>query len=110
MNSKKIVYSALAFSLFCLAGCPLGIAVAQEIPNYGPADFKTLLTGIAKAVTGLVGGLGTIMIIVAGIMYLTSGGSQERMGAAKKTLFYAVVGLAIALCADAIINFITNLM
>jgi len=113
MNTKKIIYSVVSFSLLLTAGglilaadpCPAGSVC---IPNYGPTDFCVLLTNIATAVTGLVGGLATVMILVSGIMFLTSGGSQERMGQAKKTLLYAIIGLAIALSASAIVLLITT--
>ena len=97
---NKVIKHVIVFvGLFCIASP----AMAITIPNYGPASFCALLTGVSNAVAGLVGAIGTIMIIVAGIFYLTSAGSPERTGVAKKTLIYAIAGLAIALSAGVIV-------
>lgn len=103
---KKAVAHIIVFAvLFCLA-FP---ALAQvTIPNYGPSNFCALLTNISVAIAGLVATIATIMIILAGIFYLTSAGSQERLTTAKKTLIYAIAGLAIALAAGAIIEIVKN--
>ena len=97
---KKIVAHVIASSIILGFSFPV---LAIEIPNYGPKDLCALLTGISSAVAGVVGTVGVIMIIVAGIFYLTSAGNPERIGVAKKTLIYAIVGIAIALSAGAII-------
>lgn len=54
----------------------------------------------------ILGALSVIMIIVAGIMYVTSGGSSDQVNKARHTLTYSVVGLIVALLALAIINFV----
>jgi len=43
----------------------------------------------------VVGPLAVIFIIIGGIMYMLSGGSKEAAERAKKTIIYAIVGLAI---------------
>lgn len=69
-----------------------------------------LLNGIIPAVAGIVGALSVIMIIVAGILYLTSAGSQEKMLTAKKALMYAIVGIVITLLAGAIVATIRSVI
>jgi hypothetical protein len=100
--NKKIITLVVLTGLFCVAG----FALAQvEIKDpLGGTTFPLLLGKIVKAVGGLIAILGTIMVIVAGIFYLTSAGSQERIGAAKKTLTYAIVGIAIGLAAQTIVD------
>jgi hypothetical protein len=39
-------------------------------------------------------------------MYATSAGEQSRVTQAKNTLFYAVIGLAVAFFAYAIVNWV----
>jgi hypothetical protein len=46
------------------------------------------------------------MIIVGGIRYVTSAGDSSKVKAAKDTIMYSVVGLAIAILAYAIVNFV----
>jgi len=82
-----------------------------NIPNpLGSNSFEELLTTIAAKVGELIAYLGVIMIIVAGILYLTSGGSTERMSKAKTALIYAIAGIAIGLAAQAIVAIIKNVL
>lgn len=101
---RKIIAHIVAFSVLACFAVPALATVT--IPNYGPRSFCALLTGIASAVAGLIATAGTVMIIVAGIFYLTSAGSPERIGVAKKTLIYAIVGIAISLAAGVIITIV----
>ena len=99
--NKKIASIIVFISLFCLAG----FALAVQIPNplTGVDSFGQLLTDkIIPAVAGVIASLATIMIIWAGILYLTSAGSPEKVGTAKKALIYAITGIVIAISAEAI--------
>jgi len=50
------------------------------------------------------------MIIVSGIMYLTSAGNPAKMENAKKAFFYAIAGIVISLTAEAITLTITGIL
>jgi hypothetical protein len=104
--NKKIIGLAIFVGLFCFASLSLG-----QITNpIGASDFSSLFKGIAVAVGKLVAGLAAIMVIVAGIIYLTSVGSPERVGLAKKALTYAIIGAAIALAAEGLVTYVAGLM
>ena len=105
--NKKIVSVIIFAGLFCSTSLVFG----QITSPIKYTTFDQLLTsGILPAVAGIVGSLGTVMLIVAGILYLTSAGSTERTGAAKKALIYAIVGIAIALAASAIAEIIKGIV
>lgn len=77
-----------------------------------PTSFKgveTLLQNAAQLLMGFVGALAVIFIIVGGIQYITSAGNSAGTEKAKKTITYAVIGLALALSTTAIINLINTL-
>ena len=95
-------------SLFVMAG--EGIAVVIGNPLVGVNNICQLLTNIINAVAGLFGAISVIMIIVAGLMYLLSAGSPERINKAKTALVYAIVGLAIAISAGAIVATIKSVI
>lgn len=105
--NKKIVCLVAFVDLFCTAHFAFGQGITNPI---GAGTFRELLTQIAGAVGTLVASLGIVMIIVAGILYLTSAGSPERIGTAKKALIYAIVGIAIGLAATAIVNIIKRII
>jgi hypothetical protein len=67
---------------------------------------------IAKEIVSLfsiiVGAVSIIMIIYGGFRYITSGGDSGRVGNAKNTLIYAIVGLVIVALAQLIVHFVLN--
>lgn len=89
-------------------GCPPGSIC---IPN--PLQEETV-EGVLAAITGLLRNiailLGTIMIIISGIQYLTSAGSEERATKAKKTMFYTVIGVVIVIAVDFIMRVIREIL
>lgn len=52
--------------------------------------------------------LAVIMIIVGGLMYVTSAGDPGKVAKAKTTIMIAVTGLVIGILASAIINFVID--
>lgn len=100
MNKKIVLYLAVFISLLTIANSVNAVPLVNPL---GVDNFCGLLTSIATAVAGLVGAISVIMIIVAGIMYLLSAGSPERITKARTALFYAIAGLAIAISAGAIV-------
>lgn len=61
---------------------------------------------IVTAILFLVGAFSVLMLIVGGVRYVISSGNQDQVQGAKNTIIYALVGLAIALLAYAIVQFI----
>ncbi|MBU4204629.1 pilin [Patescibacteria group bacterium] len=86
----------------------VSLATAAEITNPlgNTKDIKTLITKIADGVVVIIGPIATIMLIVAGILYLTSAGNPERINNAKTALIYAVIGIAVAISAKGVAEFI----
>jgi hypothetical protein len=58
----------------------------------------------------IVGTLGIIMLVVGGIMYLTSAGDDDRIKTAKKVVTFAIIGIAVSLAALVIVRQIANLL
>jgi len=75
-------------------------------PTGTTTDFNTLLTTIINIFSAIVGVIAVIMIIVGGLRYITSGGDSSKVGAAKQTLIYAIIGLVIVALAQLIVHFV----
>ena len=71
---------------------------ADRVPN--------ILTNIINIFSWIVGVVSVIMIIWGGFRYITSGGDQNGVTAAKNTILYAVVGLVIVALAQVIVQFV----
>ena len=53
---------------------------------------------------GLVGFLGVIGFAIAGILYLTAAGDDDRIQTAKKAMLWSIVGVIVALLGVVIIQ------
>jgi len=101
-NAKKISISFAVFvGLFLIASITSGQLIN---PLPGVNDFKDLILKITTTVSDLITGIGVIMIIVSGIMFLLSAGSPEKIKNAKTALTYAIVGIAIGVTARGIVQ------
>lgn len=56
----------------------------------------------------IVGVIAVIMIIWAGLRYITSGGDSGKVGNAKNTMVYAIIGLVVVALAQFIVNFVLD--
>ena len=56
----------------------------------------------------LTGSLSFLFIIIAGIQILTAYGDDEKLGTAKKTITYAIIGLLISILAYAIVSMLSS--
>lgn len=65
-----------------------------------------ILIKIAHLVALAVGIVAVIVIILGGIQYAISAGDPSKINTAKDTILYAIVGLVVALLAQAIITFV----
>lgn len=59
---------------------------------------------------GAIAVLGAFMLIVAGIMYMTSGGNPERIGKAKKFIYGTLAGVGLLVLARTIISILNEFL
>lgn len=69
-------------------------------------SIGTLIAAVIKIVLSVLGIVFIILIIYAGLSWMTSAGSEEKITKAKKTMAAAVIGLTIVLLAYAITAFV----
>jgi hypothetical protein len=85
----------------------LGVLVLPTVACAG--DLPSMAQAVSTAATSIGGPLIIVGWIIAGILYLTSAGSPERMGTAKKAIVAAVVGTVLVLIAAGASSFVGNL-
>ena len=66
---------------------------------------QTLLGRIINAFLGIAGSISLLMFVYGGFMWLTSGGSEDKIKKGRETLVWATLGLAIIFSAYALLNF-----
>lgn len=73
-----------------------------------PGDIWLVGLAILDILLRIGGMIAVVMIIVAGIRYMTALGNTEKTVSARKTAVNALIGLAITLVATAFVAFIGN--
>lgn len=93
-----------------------GLCSGAELETSGTArcgaadvgSFQATLERIVNILSIIIGVVAVIMIIFGGFRYITSGGDSTRVGNAKNTLIYAIIGLIIVALAQVIVRFVLN--
>lgn len=81
----------------------------DEILNNLISAPLTLEALVVKILNWLIGAsviLCVVMLIVSGFLYMTSGGNEDKVSKATKTLVNAIIGLVISFIAVMLVNFI----
>ena len=79
----------------------------KNLPNKSGVGTHELQT-ILQIVFAIAGALALLMIVVSGLRYILSGGDPNRISKAKDGIIYALIGLLIALTAEAIVSFVVK--
>ncbi len=76
----------------------------EDVPKL--QDLEMVFGKVVQAILGLAGIALFIMLIMGGFKYLTSGGDPKAVEEAKKTLTYAIGGIALIVLSFLILKFI----
>jgi len=106
---KKISYGAASL----IATMPF-VALAQfQTPSGTGLPAGSILGIITSGMNWLlilVGILGVIGFVIAGIIYLTAAGDEDQIAKGKKAMIYSIVGVIVALIGVVIIQAVQGLL
>lgn len=116
---KKILYAIAAWSTVVFPAAVL--AQTGEIPNTNLPKFEsTVLSGnagqvvvnliarVANILAAVVLAVAVLMILVSAWNFITAQGDTEKLGTARRTLVYALVGVAVAFLAFTLPTLVGN--
>lgn len=95
---KKIAYGVGSAALLMpvLAGAQFKKPATGETGLPDSTIYQIISNGM-KWLLGLVGIIGVIGFAIAGIMYLTAAGDEDRVKQAKNAMMMSIVGVIVAL-------------
>jgi hypothetical protein len=103
--ARKAAIHLSAFGLLAFASTSIVLGDEQGLVN--PIKAKSL-TDLFQGIISVVIELGTILsvlgIMYGGYLYVTAQGNEEKLGAAQKTITWALVGTAVLLGARTIMT------
>lgn len=93
---KKIAYAASSGLLLA----PMAVLAQFNPPdgtNLPGGTIFEIISNLMKWILALVGIIGVIGFAIAGIMYLTAAGDDDRISNAKKAMVMSIIGVIVAL-------------
>lgn len=72
----------------------------------GAPTLENSFESIVSIMLFVIGAISVIVIVVGGILYVTSTGDAAKTKRAKDTILYAVVGLVVSILAYSIVKFV----
>lgn len=116
-----ILFSIMALSAVNFLVLPTQVNAQQgsvQAPDLGlefprtagltEADPRILVANIVRAAMGLLGVVALVIILIAGLEWMTAGGNDEKVSAAKQMLKAGVIGLIIIMSAYSITSFVVS--
>ena len=110
---KALITLALVLAVFSLSAqktFAIACGSLNVIPGIGdscvpgkPVDINVVLTAITNWLTGLIGAVIVLVIIISGIQLAASAGNPDGIATAKKHIFNAVLSLIVLIALRAIL-------
>ena len=109
MHLNKLIFLFFALILF------FGNSIAAQLilpnplcPDSQPncLTFASLINNIISYILGIIGAIAALMFVWAGILFVTSAGDQSKITRARQAMFYAAIGLGIAIAGNGLIQLI----
>ena len=108
MKTKKVLTALTLASLLVVP--VMALAAAPGAPVEGSLDEDDLRDNILSFVWWLFAIIALVCFVIAGILFLTAGGSAEKIAQAKTAVIYGVVGIAIAIIGYSIVAIVKSLV
>jgi hypothetical protein len=93
-----------------LKGLPCSDVPGADNPADAVDYIRVLFFNVSVMILSVLGTLFIIMVIIGGILYISSAGNEDRAKSGKKTLTAAIVGLLITILAYAIVKIFATLI
>lgn len=80
---------------------------AEVVSIYNPISANSvpeLVNSMVRTILGIVGAVALLMFVYGGLLWMTSGGNEQRITRGRDTLIWASVGLAVIFGSYAILS------
>lgn len=78
----------------------------SEVKIPQPGANTAQIQSFLQIVLTIAGAVAILMVVIGGFQYVISSGDPQKTARAKDTILYALVGLAVAVFAQAIVTFV----
>lgn len=104
-NALYAIFSVALVAAPSVAGAQWGIGRGNASSSGLPADsIYGIITRTMNWLLAILGFIGIIGFVIAGILYLTAAGDEDQIGKAKNAMMYSIIGVIVALIGFVIIQ------
>lgn len=113
MNMIKKLKSVLSFVFVLILTAPVVASAQLGTPtgtNLPESTVSEIIIAVMDWLLYIVGFLGVIGFAIAGILYLTAAGDDDRISKAKNAMLYSIIGIIVAIAGLVVLQFAQNLL
>ena len=117
-STYKIAQIASIVLTFVIALSPLMAGAQIRLPDSGGTGLQNCFAGactiselimaVINIILALAGLIAVLVLIIGGFRYVTSFGNEEAVGAAKKMIINALLGIIIIILAFVVVRVVQN--
>jgi hypothetical protein len=87
-----------------------GFEIASNIggTDIGTTDIRDVIINLINILLGFLGIIFIIIILWGGVQWMFSGGNEDLVGSARKTLVSGLIGIAIIITSFSIVQFVIS--
>jgi len=95
---------------------PLTNIFAADLPSGGfdnplkANDFTEIFVSIANWIAGIVATVAVLLIVIAGLQYIFSGGDVDKIEKANRTIKWSLIGLIVIIMSWSLLKTILELL
>lgn len=98
---------ALILASPVLVSAQFGIPAGENLPEGTVTD---IIINMVEWILYMVGFIGILGFAIAGILYLTAAGDDDRISKAKNAMLYSIIGVIVAIAGVVALRFAANLL
>lgn len=101
------IFATMLLPLGAGAQPDLGVDIPRQAGiGLGDTDIRITIARVIRVAMGVLGIVTVVIILYAGFLWMTAGGNDEQVTAAKNWISRGIIGLAIILMAFGISTFV----
>jgi hypothetical protein len=111
-KTKIIAKHFLSALILVVMVVPFFAGAATFVPSNpaGISNFTTIIRSLLNYLLIFIGIAAVLGFVVAGIMYITAAGDEDRVKSAKNMMLYSIIGIVVALIGYAVVNLVFGIM
>lgn len=78
----------------------------QELNQFGGQTLQQVIGNIIKTAMGIMGTIALVVLVSAGVMWMTTGGNSTREEQAKDMMLWGALGVIVILSSYIIVQFV----